>query len=44
MYNLGVRCTFRLVKVKVKQSSLQTLTGPEGSRTLRHQDFKKIGT
>jgi len=31
-------------KGKSKAISLQTWTGPEGSRTLRLPDFKTIGT
>jgi hypothetical protein len=32
------------LRVKVKSIPLQALTGPEGSRRLRHPDFKTIGT
>jgi hypothetical protein len=32
------------ILVKGKGIPLQALTGPEGSRKLRRQDFKKIGT
>jgi hypothetical protein len=32
------------VKVKGKAIPLQAWTGPEGSRSLRLQDFKTIGT
>jgi hypothetical protein len=32
------------MKTKGKAIPLQAWTGPEGSRRLRFQDFKKIGT
>jgi hypothetical protein len=34
----------RLYKKKGKAIPLQAWTGPEGSRRLRHTDFKTIGT
>jgi hypothetical protein len=37
-------CTFSFVPVKGKAIPLQTLTGPEGSRSLRLPGFLKIGT
>jgi hypothetical protein len=40
--NIALKCDINVVKVK--QSPLQALTGPGGSRRLRLPDFKIIGT
>jgi hypothetical protein len=43
VYEQGVEGEY-LVKGRGKAIPLQTLTGPEGSRSLRLPDFKTIGT